>query len=275
MKSFHSTLAAGAVAAAVASADAALIAGWTMPSAFPTGTGNVPTGTFYRPPLAVNSDGTYNANPNNGGTTWDSALAGRADVGDKKLLSGFELSSTHQLSASGANLTSYTSPAGNGSPYAFSSNVWKAGDWYQVAFSTVGYTGVSFSFDMTRSSTGPASWTIEMSTDGGASFGTTLSATFVPIVANAAGSGTVSWTSSTNQPVFTSTYSLGAAADDRAGLVIRIRALVDSVNSSNVFQAGGTARVDNLMLNGTLVPAPGALALLAAAGMVGGSRRRR
>jgi MYXO-CTERM domain-containing protein len=45
------------------------------------------------------------------------------------------------------------------------------------------------------------------------------------------------------------------------------------VNGSNVFQAGGTARIDNVFVNGTLVPAPGAAALIGLAGLV--ARRRR
>lgn len=276
MKTLHALLAAGAVAAVAMtslSADAALIAGWTLPTAFPTGTGNVPTGTFYRPPLAVNGDGTYNANPNTGGTTWDPTLAGRADMGDMKLQSGFELSSTHQLASSGANATSFTSPAGNGSAYSFSSNVWKAGDWYQAAFITTGYTGIGFSFDMTRSSTGPATWLIEMSTNGGTSF-STLVATYTPIVAGATGSGTASWTAGSNQAAFTTSINLDATADDAASVIVRIRALVDPVNSTGVYQAGGTARIDNIMVNGSAVPTPGALALVGLAGIAGVRRRR-
>ena len=267
-----SAVAAVAAAALSAAANADLIGGWTIPCAFPTGTGNVPTGTFYKAPLAVNPDGTYNANPNTSGVTWDPTLAGRADVGAKKLQSGFELSSTHQLASSGATPTSYTAPTGNGSTYAFSSNVWKAGDYYQAKFVTTGYSGISFSFDMTRSSTGPASWIIEMSTNGGSSF-STLNASFAPIVAGAAGSGTTSWSSTTSQAAFSSSYNLAASADNAAEVIVRIRALVDSVNSSNVFQAGGTARIDNIMVNGTLVPAPGAAALVGLAGLI--ARRRR
>ena len=79
-----SAVAAVAAVGLAAAANADLIGGWTIPCAFPTGTGNVPTGTFYKVPLAVNSDGTYNANPNTAGTTpWDPTLAGRADSGAK------------------------------------------------------------------------------------------------------------------------------------------------------------------------------------------------
>jgi MYXO-CTERM domain-containing protein len=274
--SYLTRCAAAAVAAAGSMSSAAvrhsLIAGWTMPTAFPTGAGNVPTGTFFRVPLAVNPDGTFNANPNSGGTPWDPALAGRADQGVFALQAGFELSSTHQLASSGSTPTSYTAPAGNGSAYAFSSNVWKAGDYYSATFRTNGYTDISFSWDMTRSSTGPATWAIEMSVNGGVF--QVLNASFSPIVAGATGSGTTSW--STNpanyQAAFTTTLSLGAAADNADSVTVRIRALVDSVNSSGVYQPGGTARIDNVLVSG--VPAPGAVALLGLAGLAARRRRR-
>jgi hypothetical protein len=259
-----SVVAAVAAASLSAFASADLMAGWTVPCAFPTGTGNVPTGTFFKVPLAVNSDGTYNANPNTGGTTWNAAMAGRADSGAKKLQAGFELSSTHQLASSGANATSYTAPAGNGSTYAFSSNVWKAGDFYQAKFDTTGYSSLSFSWDQVRSSTGPASWLMEVSVNGGTSF-TTLVTAYDP--------GTTTWSTSTNLPAATRTAALGAAADNLSEVIVRIRALVDPVNGSGVYQAGGTCRIDNVLVNGTLLPAPGAAALVGLAGLV--ARRRR
>ena len=267
-------VAAFAASVVASSASADLIAGWTIPCAFPTGTGNVPTGTFYKAPLAVNSDGTYNANPNAGGTTWDPAMAGRADVGANKLQAGYELSSTHQLASYGSNATSYTAPAGNGSTYAFSSNVWKAGDYYQAKFSTVGYDTISFSFDLTRSSTGPATVAVLMSTDGGINFSTIL-ASYSVIVAGATGSGTTSWSTTTAQSAFTVPLTLDSSAANNANVVIRVQALVDPVNSSGAYQAGGTMRIDNIMVNGNAVPAPGALALLGVAGIAGSTRRRR
>jgi hypothetical protein len=267
-----SAVVAVAAAAFASAANADLMGGWTIPCAFPTGTGNVPTGTFYKAPLAVNSDGTFNANPNAGGTTWDPSLAGRADTGAAKLQAGWELSSTHQLASSGSNQTSYTAPAGNGSPYAFSSNVWKAGDYYQAKFITSGYSGVSFAFDMTRSSTGPASWAVEMSVNGGAF--TTVLASFAPIVNTTVAGGVSAWSSSIpQQSAFTTTLNLGAGADNAAEVIVRIKALVDPVNSSGAYQAGGTARIDNIMVNGTAVPSPGAAALVGLAGVM--ARRRR
>ena len=231
--------------ACVASASADLVVGWTIPNAFPTGAGNVPTGTSYS--------------------------VGAGDQGAAAV--GTNLSSVHQLASSGANATSYTSPAGNGSAYAFSSNVWKAGDYYQASFSGTGYSGLSFTWDQTRSSTGPAAWTLIMSVDGGANW-TTLLASYAPIVNSAAPTGAGAWTASTYNAAYTSTIALGASADNAASIIVRMQATVDSVNSTGVYQAGGTARIDNVFVNGTAVPAPGAVALLGVAGLAARRRRR-
>ena len=267
---------AGAVCATIAStASADLIAGWSIPTRFPVGAGNIPTGQTFVVPLAVNPDGSFNADPNVAGSTaWDPMLAGRADMGARALQAGFELSAFHQLASFGSTPTSYTSPAGNGSPYSLSSNVWTAGDYYQVVFDTSNYSDISFSFDMTRSSTGARTFEIVMSLDGGATF-TTMVESFDVLQAGLSGSGTTSWNSTTNQAGFTSTLGLGEAAANASSVMIRIRALVDNLNSSGSFTAGGTVRIDNVMVNGTLIPAPGALALLGAAGLIGGTRRRR
>ena len=231
--------------ACVASASADLVVGWTIPNAFPSGAGNVPTGTFY--------------------------TVGAGDQG--AATAGTSLSSTHQLASSGANATSYTSPAGNGSTYAFSSNVWKAGDYYQAAFSGTGYSGLSFAWDFTRSTTGPATWTVIMSVDGGTNWSTLL-ATYTPIVNSATPTGAGTWNTSTYIAAYTSSIALGASADNASSIIVRVQALVDSVNSSGTYQAGGTARIDNVFVNGTAVPAPGAVALLGVAGLAARRRRR-
>ena len=231
--------------ACVASASADLVVGWTIPNAFPMGAGNVPTGTFY--------------------------TVGAGDQGAAS--AGTSLSSTHQLASSGANATSYTSPAGNGSQYAFSSNVWKAGDYYQASFSGTGYTGLSFAWDFTRSTTGPATWTVIMSVDGGTNW-STLMATYTPIVNSATPTGAGTWNISTYNAAYTSSIALGASADNASSIIVRVQALVDSVNSTGTYQAGGTARIDNVFVNGTAVPAPGAVALLGVAGLAARRRRR-
>ncbi|MFZ4467053.1 MAG: hypothetical protein ACOYO7_08345, partial [Phycisphaerales bacterium] len=143
MKNLNSIVAVGVVAAVSVSASAAVVVGWTMPTAFPTGTGNVPTGTSYVPPMLVG------------------APAGQADQGVN--LSGSEIKSVHALSAA-----TYTSPAGNGNQYSFSSNNWSPDDYYQISFSTTGFAdALTLSWDQARSSTGPSSFKVTMSVNGG------------------------------------------------------------------------------------------------------------
>ncbi|MFM8817164.1 MAG: hypothetical protein ACKOHI_04705, partial [Phycisphaerales bacterium] len=155
-----------------------LIAGWTMPTAFPTGTGNVPTGTSYLPP-----------GPNG---------AGVADQGAN--IAGSQLISVHALAAA-----TYTSPAGNGTQYAFSSNNWSPGDYYQVTLSTLGFTNLSISWDQARSSTGPAAFRLLMSTDGGSNFSELLSYT---VLQSGGGGAPGTWSSTTYNALYTNTFSV-------------------------------------------------------------------
>jgi PEP-CTERM motif len=230
----------------VASASADVICNWTIPTAFPSGAGNVPTGTSYS--------------------------VGVANLGAATV--GTNLSSTHQLASSGANQTSYTSPAGNGSTYAFSSNVWKAGDYYEAAFSGTGYTDLSFAWDFTRSTTGPATWTVIMSVDGGSNWSTLL-ATFNPIINAAAPTGAGTWSTTTYNPAYTSSIALGAVADNAPSILVRVQATVDSVNSTGVYQAGGTARIDNVSVFTVPEPSTYAISAIATAGLAGFIRWRK
>ena len=208
------------------SASAAVIASWSMPTAVPAAT----TGTSYN--------------------------YGAANSGE--LTSGTMLSSAHAVAA-----TTYSSPTGNGSTYSLSSNNWTIGDYYQVSVSTIGYSGVSISWDQTRSSTGPATFDAVMSVDGGANW-TTILAGYSVIQAGLAGTNTTSWNSTTSQAAFTLTAVAGAAADEQANVLFRLRSTVTTA-------AAGTNRIDNFIVS--TVPAPGAIALLGLAGLIG--RRRR
>ena len=191
-------------------------------------------------------------------TTGVSYTYGVADSGG--VTAGSSLSSSHAAAA-----TAYSSPAGNGSTYSLSSNNWTIGDYYQVSVSTTGYQDVSISWDQTRSSTGPASFELVASTDGGASW-STLIASYSVVQAGLAGTGTTSWNALTNQPGFFTTTSAAAGASDSASVLFRIRSLVTTA-------AAGTNRIDNVIVSGSMVPAPGAVALLGLAGLI--SRRRR
>ncbi len=224
------------VAAATSTAGAELIAGWEIVTAFPTGAGNVPTGTTYS--------------------------VGGANTGANAGLG--ELISVHQLAAA-----TYTSPAGNGSQYAFSSNNWLTGDYYEARVSTLGYSGIELSWDQARSSTGAKQFELIMSVDGGANW-STIVATY-DVLQSGGGGAPGTWSSTTYNPLYSTVASLGAAADNQSEVIVRWRALVDAVSSTGAYAATGSVRLDNVMFNA--IPAPGALALLGLAGL--SARRRR
>ena len=226
-----SLVAVVAATAVATSASAAVVAGWTITTAFPTGVGNVPTGVTY--------------------------TVGAANEGLQT--TGSELRSVHSLAAA-----TYTSPAGNGSQYAFSSNNWSTGDFYEARLSTLGYSDISISWDQTRSSTGPATFELVMSTDGGANF-TTLLASYT-VLQSGGGGAPGTWSSTTYNPIY-SLNQAAAAADNQANVIFRFRSLATTA-------AAGSSRIDNVMIYSGPVPAPGAIALLGVAGLAGLRRRR-
>ena len=226
-----SLVAVVAATAVATSASAAVVAGWTITTAFPTGAGNVPTGVTY--------------------------TVGAANEGLQT--TGSELRSVHSLAAA-----TYTSPAGNGSQYAFSSNNWSTGDYYEARLSTLGYSDISISWDQCRSSTGPATFELVMSTDGGANF-TTLLASYT-VLQSGGGGAPGTWSTTTYNPIY-SLNQAAAAADNQADVIFRFRSLATTA-------AAGSSRIDNVMIYSGPVPAPGAIALLGVAGLAGLRRRR-
>ncbi len=219
-----------AVVATASPAFGALIAGWSMTAAVPSGSG----GANY--------------------------VYGAADQGESALNS--QLSSVH----AGAS-TAVSSPTGNGSPYSFSSNNWLAGDYYEVSIDlTAQWSDLWVSWDQTRSSTGPSSFELQRSIDGAAF------TTFLPYMvqqAGASGSGTTTWNSTTYQAQFTIIPTMTFAFSAQDSIVLRF------VATANASSPTGTNRIDNIMVHGTAVPAPGVLALLGAMGLGGGRTRRR
>ena len=221
MKSLSSLMIASAVIATASAASADVIAGWSMPTA-----------------VTATTAATYSY--------------GAANLG--ALVSASMLSGTH-TSAS----TVWSSPAGNGSTYALSSNAWNVGDYYQISLATTGYSAVSVAWEQTRSSTGPAGFEAVLSVDGGSTFSSLGSYTV----------NQVSW--SATVPVTTSSFAgLASAADNQASVIIRFKVVTAGTSTTT-----GTNRIDNISVTGSVVPvpSPGAIALLGVAGLV--ARRRR
>src|SRR5215471_5741692 len=59
--------------------------------------------------------------------------------------------------------TAWSIPAGNGSGHSWSGNNWSVNDYFQFAVPTLGYTGVSVSWDQNGSSTGPRDFQLQYS----------------------------------------------------------------------------------------------------------------
>ena len=159
--------------------------------------------------------------------------------------------------------TQWYNNVGNGSSAAVNSNRWAIGDYYQASLSTTGYTDISLNFDMTRSASGPANFKIDISTNGGSSWSTigTVAVLQNGLAPNA------SWTSASYSAAYTTNLTGITAAANQASLLIRW------IATSAATSTGGTARIDNVQIQGTLVPAPGAAALVGLAGLI--ARRRR
>ena len=229
-----------AVTAAMSMASAAvgqtIIAGWTIPTAFPIGPGNVPTGTSYLPP-----------SPNG---------AGVANLGAN--FAGSQLISVHSLAA-----TSYISPSGNGSSHSFSSNNWSPGDYYQVTLSTAGFTNLSISWDQARNLVGPAAFRLLVSTNGGASFVDLMS--YTVLVSGSTGPST--WIPNTYNPIYTRTVSVTDEVDLTDHVIFRFQNFEPLASL-----ASGSTHIDNIVVTG--VPTPGAVAVLGLAGLAVGRRRR-
>ena len=170
--------------------------------------------------------------------------------------------SSHHNSAN----TKWYNNVGNGSTASFNADNWQAGDWNQATLSTTGYDNISINFDITRSASGAASFAVRISTDGGSNFTEILPS--LSVIVNAASpTGAGAWTSATYNAAYTTTINNVTAAANQNSLIVRWVAL------ANGTATGGTVRMDNVQVQGTLLPAPGAAALVGLAGLM--ARRRR
>jgi hypothetical protein len=118
-------------------------------------------------------------------------------------------------------------------------------------FNATDFTDLILTFAGRRTSTGFSELAFSVSTDG---------TTFTP-------SGSVTTTTLTTSYAL-QTVNLAAAANGASNLYLRM-----TLNGTGT-SAAGNIRIDNLQVNGTLIPAPGAAALLGVATLVGLRRRR-
>lgn len=174
-----------------------------------------------------------------------------------------------------SSATVWSSPAGNGSADSFSSNTWATGDYLQFTASTVGFTGITVSWDQTKSSTGPASFKIAYSTNGTdftehASYtvvgGSTGSITYSDTTTSSGWSGTKTATNTSYTHSFPAAHSLSGATN------VYFRLISQTTPAST-----GTGRVDNFEISGTAIPETASFTALAGLSALGfcASRRRR
>jgi hypothetical protein len=162
-----------------------------------------------------------------------------------------------------ATPNSFSNPSGNGSPESWNSDSWAVGDYYQFQVSTLGKHDIVFSWDQTRSSSGPGNaspnspnFQLQYSTDG--SNFTNAVDYLVPVI---------TWNNTT--PNAASMYSQNlssiSAVDNQANVYFRLTAILPPLNS------GGQSRVDNILVTG--IPEPSGLCLATLAIVFGIIRR--
>jgi hypothetical protein len=172
--------------------------------------------------------------------------------------------------AVGLNVIS--NPAGNGSAHSLSANGWTGSSpYYQFDVSTLGYSSVSVLFDQTSSTTGPADFAFQYSTDGNTF---TSFATYSPLV-NA--SPNPVWNGTTSSSAYTVNFDLSSitALDDVSTVDFRLLESGTTSENGGTVASTGTDRVDNFIVNASPVPEPATLALWGIGSAIGALSLRR
>ena len=172
--------------------------------------------------------------------------------------SGLQAGTAAAIGLHSAAAAAYSGPAGNGSTHSLSANNWNPNDYWQLSLSTVGYSGLSLSFDQTGSGTGPRDFALSYSVNGG-SF-TPIGSTYSLIVST--------WSVSTPMTGFTQNYDLGSFTDinNASSVIFRITDMDTTSISGATVGTAGTDRIDNFSVFTTPVPEPST----AAFGILGG-----
>jgi hypothetical protein len=161
--------------------------------------------------------------------------------------------------------TDWSSPTGNGSANALSTNTWAVGDYFQFEVSTLGYEGIKVSWDQTSSATGPGVFDFDYRVGNSGSFSTALD-NYGVFPNQAASPGLGNWTAGTAISGYSTSVDLSgiSAIDNQSTIQFRIlMATTDDALPPGAVATGGTSRIDNFLVTAvtdlTAVPEPASL----------------
>ena len=157
--------------------------------------------------------------------------------------SGSSMKGNHASAAS-----SWINAVGNGSATSLSGNGWAIGDYYQFQTSTLGFSTVYVSVDQTGSNTGPRDFQFSYSLDG---------TNYTNVGSVYAISNATAWSSTVYKPEHTRTFDLSSISGVAGQSVVYFRLTNTSTVSlvNGIVGTGGTSRVENFSVSGTLCPA--------------------
>ncbi len=157
--------------------------------------------------------------------------------------------------------TAWSFPSGQAptAARALSANNWNVNDYFQFTLSTIGYQNIMVSFGQEGSSTGPANYQFQYSTDGSAfvNFGSVI---------------TLTSTSSFKTSTFDLSLVLGL--NNLASAVFRVVDTSTVAIGGGTVATAGTGRIDNFTVTGDLaaIPEPSVYMLLGVGILICGQR---
>lgn len=157
-------------------------------------------------------------------------------------------------------------PAGWGSTDSWSSNGWAVGEFFQFEVSTVGFDNISVSWDQVGSSTGPANFTLQYSTDG---------STFTDFTAYSVNLSTWNTTVIPAADVYTFDLSSITALNNDSSVFFRLTMANTTSIGGGTVAGTGTSRVDNFTVSSVPEPTTAAFFVGGAGAMLWVVRRKR
>lgn len=258
MKNFNTILAVGAVAAVCGAAEAAVIAAWDFQTTTNGGTAAVAAAATGSPNLTPK---VYVANFGSGtlyldGSNFSSNFFLPATGGTNAEINAFGGTSVNADATIGMSTTTTGAAALAIAGGAATSGVFSANGKSMVfKFSMSGLAGLSISYATQRTGTGFTSQVFEYSVDG--------------VTWSAIGSNSAIQSSFSASAVPAGTATTFSTAGLDGAQVAYVRVTLSGATAST-----GNNRFDNFVFSADVVPAPGAMALLGVAGLLGARRRR-